>query len=118
MVGVDRWGRATAERVGARLSGSWFWGLSLFLAGLVPLSALGHASIWVCAASSAALTACGAAALARRHGRRAGDVLLIAALTIVLLWSFWHVGQAAQVLYAVLVLTITGVGIRSRFPSP
>ena len=100
-------------RARQRLAGSWLWGWSLLTTAFVPLSALGHASPWVCLASSAALFASGIAALVSRHGRHAGDVLLIGALTVVLLWSFWHVGGLAQVSYAVLVLTITGLGIRS-----
>ena len=108
------WLAPALARARARLAGSWLWGWSLILAGFVPLSALEHSSPWVCLASSAALFACGVASLVRRYGRHAGDVLLIGALTVVLLWSFWRVGGLAQVSYAVLVLTITGLGIRSR----
>jgi hypothetical protein len=107
------WLAPALARARARLCGSWLWGCSLIATGFVPLSALGHASPWVALASSAALFACGVAALVTRNGRRAGDVLLIGALGVVLLWSFWHVGGLAQVSYAVLVLTITGLGIRA-----
>jgi hypothetical protein len=113
------WLGPALRRTRVRLAGSWLWGWSLLAAGGVPLSALGRVSAWVCLASGAALFACGIAALLSRHGRRAGDVLLIGALAVVLLWSFWRVGGLAQVSYAVLVLTVTGLGIRSALrPTP
>lgn len=106
------WLRPALGRARTRLGGNWFWGPLLMLAGGVPLSALGRVSPWICVTSAAALIACGAAALVTGNGRRAGDVLLFGSLAVLLLRAFWHLGRPVDVIFSVLVLTVTGVGIR------
>lgn len=107
------WLRPALGRLRARLTGSWFWAVSLAVAGAVPLLALGHLSAWICAPSAGVLIACGLAALLSRSARRVGDLLLVAALLVVLMLVFLDVGPPVSMVYAVLVLGGGGAMIRS-----
>jgi len=93
---------------------SRFWGVSLTVAGVVPLTALGHVPGWICGATAAVLAGCGLAT----WFARAGDVLLLGALVVVLLLVFWHAGPAVELIYAALLLGVAGAGVRLVTQAP
>jgi hypothetical protein len=95
--------------------GSWFWFVSLAASALIPLSAV----VWLNLAgpvglsTAAVLFLCGAAALLDRRGRSVSNLLLCAALVVMLVWIFLLAGHDPLMLYAVIVLGGAGVGVRA-----
>jgi hypothetical protein len=97
-----------AARVWVRRHTPWR-SLALYVAALVPLSAVLRQWSWYSLALAVSLLLAGYT-LAERT-RRAGFLLLWFALMMGLLLLFWDLGPAYQVLSSVIVLAATGAGL-------